>query len=135
MQLIVEAMRNGDRHRPTMALADFWLLEKQLIHKLFKVLVPRYIDFSESFTAIHRAPIDYKQCLQPKGGWPPKWFDRRAVLELKNNPYPSLTVPKPKSKNFLTNVLLEEAKKEFEQDTSMGKNKKYDFNSRNQTSA
>ena len=37
LQLIAEAIKYGDRHRPTMEMASFWLTEKQLVHKLFKV--------------------------------------------------------------------------------------------------
>lgn len=36
-RLIAEAVQHGDCHQPTMELADFWLKEKQLVHKLFKV--------------------------------------------------------------------------------------------------
>lgn len=55
-----------------MELANFWIIEKQLIHKLFKVLVPRYQNYTTSFTKLHNAPYIY-----------PGYAYKRAVLELK----------------------------------------------------
>lgn len=70
--MISEAIRHGDTHKPTMEMADYWIEEKQLIHKLFKVLVPRYIDHKTSYTMIYRAPKAYPEIVFP-----------RSVLELK----------------------------------------------------
>lgn len=42
-----------------MEMADFWLTEKQLIHKLFKVLVPRYQSYNSSFTRLILGPKTY----------------------------------------------------------------------------
>jgi hypothetical protein len=55
-----------------MELADYWLLEKQLVHKLFKVLVPRFENCPVSYTRMYRAP---RPCPGPKF--------KRAVLELR----------------------------------------------------
>lgn len=55
-QLISDAIRHGDCHTETMETADYWLLEKELVHKLFKVLVPRYQDSLTSYTKLLRAP-------------------------------------------------------------------------------
>lgn len=33
----------GDKHKHTMEMADWWLEDKSLVHKLFKVLVPRSV--------------------------------------------------------------------------------------------
>lgn len=55
-----------------MELANFWIIEKQFVHKLFKVLVPRYENYTTSFTKLHNAP-----CIYPGFGF------KRAVLELK----------------------------------------------------
>lgn len=71
-QLISEAIRHGDTHKPTMEMADYWIEEKQLIHKLFKVLVPRYTDYKTSYTMLYRAPKAYPDVVYP-----------RSVLELK----------------------------------------------------
>ncbi|XP_053695669.1 39S ribosomal protein L17, mitochondrial [Sabethes cyaneus] len=101
-RLISDAIRYGDRHRQTMEMADFWLVEKQLVHKLFKVLAPRYEQYTVSATRMYKAPKDY-----------PGWYRPRAVLELRGNPYPPL-VPSVSSNRFLLhNVLLDEAQKEL----------------------
>jgi large subunit ribosomal protein L17 len=39
-----------------MEIADFWLTEKQLVHKLFKVLVPRYENYQTAYTRLVLAP-------------------------------------------------------------------------------
>ncbi|KAI4463796.1 ribosomal protein l17 [Holotrichia oblita] len=36
-RLISDAIRYGDCHKTTMEMADYWLVEKQLVHKLFKL--------------------------------------------------------------------------------------------------
>jgi hypothetical protein len=38
-----------------MEMADYWLVEKQLVHKLFKVLVPRYSNYTTAYTRLLRA--------------------------------------------------------------------------------
>ncbi|XP_059621115.1 large ribosomal subunit protein bL17m-like [Phlebotomus argentipes] len=101
-RLISEAIRHGDCHKATMELADFWLLEKQCVHKLFKVLVPRYENYNVSFTRMYKAPRDY-----------PGWHYKRAVLELRGNPFPPLVPDKVLNRNFIHNVLLDEAKKAY----------------------
>ncbi|XP_034102339.1 39S ribosomal protein L17, mitochondrial [Drosophila albomicans] len=100
--LISNAIRHGDRHKATMELADYWLLEKQLVHKLFKVLVPRYENYNVSYTRMFKAPRDY-----------PGIYYRKSVLELRGNPYPVLTQDNSQNRNLLHNVLLDEARKEF----------------------
>jgi len=72
LQLISDAIRYGDCHKHTMEMADYWLDEKQLVHKLFKVLVPRYENFNSSYTRLLMAPITY-----------PDRINGKAVLELK----------------------------------------------------
>lgn len=57
-------------------MANFWITEKQLVHKLFKVLVPRYQNYTTSFTKLHKAPNIY-----PIGHY------ERAILELKGRFY------------------------------------------------
>nr|SVE87051.1 EOG090X0EUO [Daphnia similis]SVE88305.1 EOG090X0EUO [Daphnia similis] len=101
-RLISDAIRNGDCHKHTMEMADYWLNEKQLVHKLFKVLVPRYQNYNSSFSRLVLGPNSY-----------PGYFAGTAILELKGNPFPAL---QPETHNYhywLHNVLLDEAKKEF----------------------
>ncbi|XP_034943925.1 39S ribosomal protein L17, mitochondrial [Chelonus insularis] len=102
-RLISEAIRHGPTHAETMAMADYWIIEKQYVHKLFKVLVPRFKDYtSSSFTKIHHIQTDYPGSQIPK-----------AVLELKGNPYPSLEYPRKYENQLIHNVLLDAARKEY----------------------
>lgn len=88
-----------------MELADFWLLDKQCVHKLFKVLVPRYKNYNVSYTRMYKAPREY-----------PGWYFKRAVLELRGNPFPPLVPDKMQNRNFIHNVLLDEAKRAYRQE-------------------
>ncbi|XP_063703048.1 large ribosomal subunit protein bL17m [Culicoides brevitarsis] len=115
-RLISDAIRYGECHRPTMEMADFWLQEKQLVHKLFKVLVPRYETFPLSYTRMWKAPREY-----------PGHFRLNAVLELRGNPFPSLEQPTSKRRNLLHNVLLDEARKQ----NTMEKLEKIELNPKN----
>ena len=101
-RLISDAIRYGDCHKATMELADYFLLEKQLVHKLFKVLVPRFENCPVSYTRMFRAP-------RPYPGHP----RMRSVLELRGNPYPSLLPDFSLNRNLIHNVLLDEAHREF----------------------
>ncbi|XP_018329976.1 39S ribosomal protein L17, mitochondrial [Agrilus planipennis] len=106
-RLISDAIRYGDCHRTTMEMADFWIIEKQLIHKLFKVLVPRFQDCNTSYTRLYKVPSPYPIIYKREDCY------RKAVLELRGNPYPSLLPDKQYNKNIIHNILLEEAKKEY----------------------
>lgn len=85
-----------------MEMADYWLTEKQCIHKLFKVLVPRYENYTIAFTRMFNAPHPY-----PSDGY------KKAILELRGNPYPSLLPDMQTNRNIIHNVLLDEAKKAY----------------------
>lgn len=85
-----------------MEVADYWLVEKQLVHKLFKVLVPRYENYNVSYTRMFNAPQPF-----PYDGY------KKAVLELRGNPYPSLVPDSQSNRNLIQNVLLDEAKKAY----------------------
>ncbi|XP_066590676.1 large ribosomal subunit protein bL17m-like [Prorops nasuta] len=100
--LISEAMRYGPEHKETMDLANFWIREKQLVHKLFKVLVPRYQDYATSYTSLFCVPS-----LNPGFGI------KRGILELKGNIYPSLNQYNPHEYNMLHNILLSAAKRGY----------------------
>ncbi|XP_037934296.1 39S ribosomal protein L17, mitochondrial-like [Teleopsis dalmanni] len=100
--LISNAIRHGDRHKETMELANYWLLEKQLVHKLFKVLAPRFESTNLAYTRMYKAPREY-----------PGIYYKRSVLELRGNPYPSLLPDLSTNRNLLHNVLLDEARKDY----------------------
>jgi large subunit ribosomal protein L17 len=87
-----------------MDAADFWLLEKDLVHKLFKVLVPRYENCSTAYTRILNAPR-------------PTYGQNRdkVILELRGNPYPSLVNKQTNNKLLIQNVLLDAAKHDYRQ--------------------
>ncbi|KOX75286.1 39S ribosomal protein L17, mitochondrial [Melipona quadrifasciata] len=101
-RLISEALRHGPEHGETMELANFWIIEKQLVHKLFKVLVPRYQNYTTSFTKLHNAPSIY-----------PGYAYKRAILELRGNIYPTVEQSNPHQHNLLHNILLDAARKEY----------------------
>uniref|UniRef100_A0A0K8TRL5 Large ribosomal subunit protein bL17m n=1 Tax=Tabanus bromius TaxID=304241 RepID=A0A0K8TRL5_TABBR len=101
-RLISDAIRYGDCHKTTMENADFWLLEKQLVHKLFKVLAPRFQEYNISYTRMYKAPREY-----------PGMYYKRAVLELRGNPYPPLKPDQSQNRNLIHNVLLDEARKDY----------------------
>lgn len=112
-QLISEAIRHGDCHKPTMETADFWLLEKELVHKLFKVLVPRFETSNLSYTRLIPAPkLQYGRSTD------------KVVLELRGNPFPELTNNKTNNKLSIQNVLLDAAKQDYRQSkiSEMAKN-------------
>lgn len=86
-----------------MAMADFWIKEKQYVHKLFKVIVPRLQNCPIAYTKMYKVPITY----------PDLAYRQRAVLELRGHPYPALKPDLGINRNFIHNVLLDEAKKEY----------------------
>lgn len=120
-RVIVEAMRNGDRHRPTMELANFWLREKNLIHKLFKVFVPRYENYPSAFTAIHLLGRDYEKYGAPLTdyleGKVHHHHRGEVVLEMRDNGLPRILRPQPNRPGLLTNVLMDSARFQAKSET------------------
>lgn len=57
-----------------MDTVSFWLNEKSLVHKLFKVLVPRYENHQSAYTSLFKAPLMY-----------PRTHRACSVLELKGS--------------------------------------------------
>lgn len=118
-RLIVEAIRNGDRHRPTMDLANFWIREKNLIHKLFKVFVPRYENYSTAFTAIHRLGRDYSKAGLPFSEvdcYAGSWYKHggEVIIELRDNCLPPIERPKLNRSGLLSNILIDGARRSYE---------------------
>lgn len=108
VQLISDAIRNGDKHKPTMEMADYWILDKSIIHKLFKVLCPRFESSTLSATRMFKAPREYP-CVDTN-----QRYRARSILELRGNPYPPVAPDMhQRNRNLLHNVLLDEAKREF----------------------
>jgi len=115
-RLISEAVRWGDCHKPTMDLANWWLTDKTLVPKLFKVLAERYRDWPVGlpYTRLLRAPKPIIPQYD-EGNPNANHAYERAVLELKGNPYPPLPGPFQRNSNpgLLHNILLEEARKDY----------------------
>lgn len=101
-----------------------------MIHKLFKVLVPRYLNYTTSFTSMYllsNRDIDWnnkqktyyvkQDVLVELKGWEEifhflKNFNSFIFL-LIGNPYPSLINHDLKRENLLHNILLSEMSKEY----------------------
>ncbi|XP_070795123.1 large ribosomal subunit protein bL17m isoform X1 [Pituophis catenifer annectens] len=92
---LIEHAKRGDTDPQAMRLADFWLTEKDLVHKLFKVLAPRFAPHQGDYTRMVRIPKNDS-------------LDRaeRAVIEYKGNPLPPLPLPRRDGEKTLVNQLL-----------------------------
>ena len=84
-----------------MEMIDYWIIEKDLIPKLFKVLVPRYQSTMGPYTNVFKLPIQY-----------PGPDKRKIVLELKGNPYPPVAPEARNYANSLTNILIKALKED-----------------------
>nr|XP_060617092.1 large ribosomal subunit protein bL17m [Anolis sagrei ordinatus] len=93
---LIDFAKQGDTNPRAMRMADFWLTEKDLIHKLFKVLAPRFEAYSGNYTRLVRIPNRENLDRAPM-----------AVIEYKGNPLPPLPIPKRDSNKTLLNQLLQ----------------------------
>lgn len=93
--------KRGDRDPDAMRVADFWLTDKAQVHKLFKVLGPRFAQSNGPFTKLFK----YAE--------PGERGKMTAYLEFKGNPYPPLQPTERKNPKWLINVLLEGARHDF----------------------
>ncbi|XP_048372363.1 39S ribosomal protein L17, mitochondrial isoform X2 [Sphaerodactylus townsendi] len=93
--LLIDYAKCGDSDPKAMRMANFWLTEKDLIHKLFKVLAPRFQPYSRNYTQMLQIPNRDR-------------IDRAkmAVIEFKGNPFPPLPIPRRDSEKTLVNQLL-----------------------------
>ncbi len=85
-------------------MADYWILEKDLVPKLFQVIVPRYADQLGPYTLVHKLPTDYKNRAAKK-----------ICMELKSNSLPPIKNPQTTRdySNSLTNILLNALKQDY----------------------
>ncbi|XP_021164007.1 39S ribosomal protein L17, mitochondrial [Fundulus heteroclitus] len=92
---LIEYAKKGDTDEKAMKMASFWLTEKDLVPKLFKVLAPRFESQSTGYTRMARIPNREN-------------LDRAkmAVLEYKGNPFPPLYPAKKENELTLINQLL-----------------------------
>ncbi|NXA44826.1 RM17 protein, partial [Nothocercus julius] len=100
---LIDYAKRGDRDEKAMRMADFWLTEKDLIHKLFKVLAPRYQPHPGKYTRMLHIPN--RDSLDRA---------KMAVIELKGNPFPPLMPPQPNSEKTLLNQLLKGYREDME---------------------
>jgi len=125
--LLQIAIANGDRHRPTMELVDFYIKDKDLIPKIFQVLVPRFVggtashggpssDMSPSptslslptrFTDFYNLPPENMRYIRQEHN---RQIVMRGVLELRGHPWPSVVPRRRDRSGLITNVLLRAAK-------------------------
>ncbi|XP_051262729.1 39S ribosomal protein L17, mitochondrial [Dicentrarchus labrax] len=101
---LIDYAKKGDIDEKAMKMANFWLTEKDLVPKLFKVLAPRFEPHSNSYTRMVRIPNRHN-------------LDRAkmAVLEYKGNPFPPLYPVKKDCELSLINQLLKGYREEREQ--------------------
>ncbi|XP_041649650.1 39S ribosomal protein L17, mitochondrial [Cheilinus undulatus] len=92
---LIDYAKKGDTDEKAMKMASFWLTEKDLVPKLFKVLAPRFETKSNSYTRMARIPS--RQNLDKA---------KMAVLEYKGNPFPPLYPVKKENELTLINQLL-----------------------------
>ena len=92
--------------------------DKSAVYKLFQVLVPRYQDYTTSYTRLFYAPrhmITYEEMQRPVNLIPKTHI---VCVELKGHPYPPLSYSNTKpNKRHIHNVLLSEAKRDLESGT------------------
>ncbi|NXJ78522.1 RM17 protein, partial [Trogon melanurus] len=99
---LIEYAKLGDTNERAMRMANFWLTEKDLIHKLFKVLAPRFQPHPGSYTRLLQIPN--RDSLDRA---------KMAVIELKGNPLPPLIRPRRDSEKTLLNQLLKGYREEM----------------------
>ncbi|XP_026040699.1 large ribosomal subunit protein bL17m [Astatotilapia calliptera] len=92
---LVDYAKKGDTDEKAMKMASFWLTEKDLVPKLFKVLAPRFENHSNSYTRLARIPN--RQNLDRA---------KMAVLEYKGNPFPPLYPATKENELTIINQLL-----------------------------
>ncbi|XP_034029905.1 39S ribosomal protein L17, mitochondrial [Thalassophryne amazonica] len=92
---LIDYAKKGDTDEKAMKLASFWLTEKDLVPKLFKVLAPRFENHSSNYTVMVRIPnkANYDKA-------------KMAVLEYKGNPFPPLFPLNKRNELTLINQLL-----------------------------
>lgn len=88
-----------------MEMADYWILEKDLVPKLFQVIVPRYSSTLGPYTQVHKLPVDYQS----------RFGTKKICMELKNNALPPIRSPGATHdfSNSLTNILISSLKQDF----------------------
>jgi len=110
-RLLQLAIERGTDDECTMEMCNWWVMEKDLIHKLFEVYVPRFEHHPAPYTRLFRLPTQRMMTHKNRGH--EFWKEvPMSVLELKGNPFPPVIAKPENHANSLLNVLLrEEAKR------------------------
>ncbi|XP_058875946.1 large ribosomal subunit protein bL17m [Acipenser ruthenus] len=106
---LIDYAKKGDTDEKVMKMASFWLTEKDLVHKLFKVLVPRLGSEQRGYTRLFHIPN--RDSLDRA---------KMAVLELRGNPFPPLVTRQPDSDGSLLNQLLRGYREEVTRSRAAG---------------
>ncbi|KAK0396866.1 hypothetical protein QR680_001891 [Steinernema hermaphroditum] len=109
-RLIQLAVERGANDEYTMEMVNWWVMEKDLVTKLFDVLVPRYEGAEQPFTSIYQLPKQRVEGYIRKKRVIYSHMDV-AILELNGNPFPSVIAEPEERSCSLLNVLLGEALK------------------------
>ncbi|XP_067831399.1 39S ribosomal protein L17, mitochondrial isoform X2 [Heptranchias perlo] len=92
---LIDYAKRGYTDEKAMKMADFWLTEKDLIPKLFKVLAPRFQEHRGS--CVRTMQIPTRENLDRA---------KMAVIEYRLNPLPPLLAPRRDNERTLVNQLL-----------------------------
>lgn len=95
-------------------MMDFWLIEKDLETKMFKVLIPRYSEgefATEPYTSLHKLPpLRFQNYIGKNRVF---WTQKPVgVLELNGNPFPSVIRADDDHSKNVFNTLMRECLKE-----------------------
>ncbi|KAL6726088.1 hypothetical protein Aduo_008095 [Ancylostoma duodenale] len=107
-RLIQLGVERGEHDDYTSEMMEWWLPEADLITKMHKVIVPRFVDREGPFTSIYRLPT--QRLLHYTVSKFERW--RRydiAVLEIDGNPFPPVLGEKENKSSSLLNVLLKDS--------------------------
>ncbi|KAI3385070.1 hypothetical protein SNEBB_009790 [Seison nebaliae] len=96
-KLIELGKKYGEKHNPSFKLVDYYLREKDLLPKFYKLLLKRYENFDGPYTKVYKLTPNY-----------PSWTPHPGILELVNNPLPPLNsfVEQKVNPFTLTNQLI-----------------------------
>lgn len=107
-RLIQLGVERGENDEYTAEMMEWWLPEVDLIEKMHRVIVPRFVNKEAPFTSIYRLPDQRLQ--QYTMGKIERWKRYEiAVLEIDGNPFPPVLGEKPDKSSSLLNVLLRDS--------------------------
>uniref|UniRef100_UPI00358E190C large ribosomal subunit protein bL17m-like isoform X6 n=1 Tax=Myxine glutinosa TaxID=7769 RepID=UPI00358E190C len=100
---IIDYGKLGDRNARAMKIADFWLTEKDLIPKLFRVLAPRFAESSGPYLQVVRVPNSANLDRAPT-----------SAIEYLGNPLPPLPIKRRAPDDTLLNTLIRGLREEMQ---------------------